>query len=75
MFDWAFRDSENFNEGSWVVRNHPIRVRIDDLSEEDIDKNVDFTIGETYHIIVALTKSDENNICKWKVTMLYFIEH
>ena len=72
LFDWAFRDSENFNEPSWVVvKDHELELEGDDLSDEEIDKNVDFTIGEAYHIIVGFTSSDKKASVSGKLPMIF----
>jgi hypothetical protein len=65
LFDWAFRDSENFNEPSWaVIKDHELELEGSDLEEDEIDKNLEFSIGEVYHIIIAFTTSDKNaSVC------------
>jgi len=72
LFDWAFRDSENFNEPSWlVVKDHELELEGDDLSDDEIDKNVDFTIGEIYHIVVAFTTSDKKSSVSSKPPVIF----
>lgn len=58
FFDWVHRDTDNFNEPSWVVvKDHELELEDSDISEEELDKNLDFTIGEAYHLIVTITTS------------------
>lgn len=71
LYDWAFRDSENFNEPSWVVvKDHELELE-DTLSDDQIDKNLDFTIGETYHLIVAFTQSEKNATISQKSPVIF----
>jgi methionine aminopeptidase len=71
LFDWAFRDSDNFNEPSWVVvKDHELELEDEELSE-DIDKNLDFTIGEAYHMTVAFTTSQKKANVSNKTPAIY----
>lgn len=59
FFDWCFRDSDRFNEPSWVVKyEHELELDENYYEDGEIEKNDNFKIGEAYHLIVAFTKSD-----------------
>ena len=72
LFDWVFRDSENFNEPSWaVVKDHELELEGNDFSDEEVDKNLNFTKGEVYHIIIAFTTSSKKPTVSSKVPVIY----
>ncbi len=73
LFDWGFRNGEMFNEPSWiVVKDHELELEdLDELDDREIDKNIDFTIGETYHLIVAFTTSNKPSSVSEKTPILF----
>lgn len=73
LFDWGFRNSTSFNEPSWVVvKDHELDLEdIDELSDTEIDKNLDFTVGEAYHLIVAFTTLNKRSVVSDKSPMIY----
>lgn len=73
LFDWGFRNTNMFNEPSWVVvKDHELDLEdLDELSDQEIDKNLDFTVGEAYHLIVAFTTSNKASIVSDKPPVLF----
>ena len=73
LFDWGFRNSEMFNEPSWVVvKDHELDLEnLDEMSDQEIDKNLDFTVGETYHLIVAFTTTKKMSTVSDKSPVLF----
>ena len=58
FYDWCFRDSDRFNEPSWVVKyEHELELDENYYEDDEIDKNDNFKIGEAYHLTVAFTES------------------
>ena len=70
LFDWGFLNNGMFNEPSWVVKKDN-ELELEDLNDEDVDKSLDFTIGETYHLIVAFTTSNKPSIVSDKSPVLF----
>ena len=59
LYDWIFRDTDKFNEPSWLIKKeHELVLEDTILDEEEIYINEMFTPGEAYHISVAFTTSD-----------------
>lgn len=59
FYDWAHRDNGYFCEPSWIVKKpHELELYDEDeLSDDEFNKEQEFTVGEIYHISVVLSNS------------------
>lgn len=57
FYDWCFRDNGLFCEPSWVVRKEKELdiYDIDDMSDDEYDKENIFSVGEIYHLSVCIS--------------------
>lgn len=59
VYDWIFRDTERFNEPSWIIKKeHELVLEDDELDSEEIYINEMFSRGEAYHMSVAFCRCD-----------------
>lgn len=58
-YDWSHRDNGFFCEPSWLVKNDKDLFLFDEdeLSDDEFDKEQEFTTGEVYHLTVAISNS------------------
>ena len=60
-YDWCHRDNGYFCEPSWVVRKDDELILFDEdeMSDDEYNKEQEFTKGEVYHISVTISDSEK----------------